>query len=102
MKQKLLSLIQSNNDIDVLTTVKEYIQSTISVLELKYIYYENKEVSGLQYMAHLILIILNNITFSEKKIKKTTNKQWTKPIMDEQIKTRSIMINTNIKICCVC
>ena len=41
---KIISLIQSNNDIDVLTTIKEYIQSSISVLELKHTYYLNKEI----------------------------------------------------------
>ena len=43
MLSKFLSLIQSKNDIDVLTTAKEYIQSSILVLELKHIYYEKKE-----------------------------------------------------------
>ena len=101
LTHKIQCLVQPCNDIDTLTTVKQYLQSAISVLEAKNLY--PKE----DYFTPTITPAPNSNHekqprfFSTKSKRKITSKRWAKPSKDEADEVKSKLMNSEI-ICGKC
>ena len=99
MTHKIQSLVQPCNDIDTLTTVKQHLQSAISVLEAKHVYPKEDHFTPRIIPAPNSKHEKQPRFFSTKCKRKITSKRGAKPSKD---KVKSKLMNSEIKMCGMC
>ena len=99
LTHKIQSLVQPCNDINTLTTVKQHLQSAISVLEAKHLYPKEDHFTPTITPAPNSNHEKQTRFFSTKSKRKITSKRWAKPSKDEVDEVKSKLMNSGIKIC---